>query len=443
MSQPPPRASARTALRARLVAPFAEFARTGALGGIALMATTIVALVWANSPWAATYHQLWEVQLAIGPADSPMRMSLHHWINDGLMAVFFLVVGLEIKRELLVGELASPRQAALPIAGALGGMIVPALLYTALNAGGPGAHGWGVPMATDIAFALGIMTILGPRVPVGLKVFLTALAIVDDLGAVLVIALFYTSALNGAALAGAGLTFAVLVALNRARVMAIWPYLAFGVVLWYFVLQSGVHATIAGVLLAMTVPAFATMGSSAFSAQARSLLDDFDRHETGDGRVITNRGQQDAMFALDLAASRANAPLLRIEHALNSVVSYGLMPLFALANAGVTLGAVGQALRTPVTWGVILGLFIGKVVGISVFAWIGTRLRLAALPAGVTWRHMRGAAMVGGIGFTMSLFIAGLAYDSADLNEDAKIGILIASTLSGVAGYLMLRRQRA
>lgn len=425
------------------MAPFAEFARTGALGGIALMATTIVALVWANSPWAVSYHQLWEVQLAIGPADSPMRMSLHHWINDGLMAVFFLVVGLEIKRELLVGELASPRQAALPIAGALGGMIVPALLYTALNAGGPGAHGWGVPMATDIAFALGIMTILGPRVPVGLKVFLTALAIVDDLGAVLVIALFYTSALNGAALVGAGLTLAVLVTLNRARVMAIWPYLTLGVVLWYFVLQSGVHATIAGVLLAMTVPAFATMGSSAFSAQARSLLDDFDGHETGDGRVITNRGQQDAMFALDLAASRANAPLLRIEHALNSVVSYGLMPLFALANAGVTLGAVGQALRTPVTWGVILGLFIGKVVGISVFAWIGTRLRLAALPAGVTWRHMRGAAMVGGIGFTMSLFIAGLAYDSADLNEDAKIGILIASTLSGVAGYLMLRRRRA
>ncbi|MBC7895103.1 MAG: Na+/H+ antiporter NhaA [Cytophagaceae bacterium] len=444
MVNTPPGRAAPEPLR-RLIAPFTEFARTGALGGVALLVTTAIALVWANSPWAASYHHLWEQTLSIGPTSAPLTMTLHHWINDGLMTVFFLVVGLEIKRELSVGELCTPRQAALPIAGALGGMIVPALIYASVNAGGPGSRGWGVPMATDIAFALGVLALLGPRIPVGLKVFLTALAIVDDLGAVIVIAVFYTATLNITALLGAGVTIAVLMAFNRARVMVLWPYLTVGLVLWYFVLQSGVHATIAGVLLALTIPAFATMGSPEFSARARGLLDTFDANASDSGQVIENPAQQNALFALDVAASRANAPLLRIEHALHGVVSYGLMPIFALANAGVTLGAVGGALRTPVTWGVILGLCLGKFIGISLFAWAGVRSRLATLPTGVTWNHMRGAAVLGGIGFTMSIFIAGLAYGVPALNEDAKIGILIASTVSGVVGYAMLRfggRQR-
>jgi NhaA family Na+:H+ antiporter len=426
-------------LRRRLIAPFAEFARTGSLGGIALLVATAVALGWANSPWAEGYHHFWEQTLSIGPTSSPMTMSLHHWINDGLMVVFFLVVGLEIKRELLVGELASARQAMLPIAGALGGMIVPALIYASLNAGGVGASGWGVPMATDIAFALGIMALLGPRVPLGLKVFLTALAIVDDLGAVLVIALFYTSSIDVGALLAAAAALGVAFALNRARVMVLWPYLTVGVVLWYFVLQSGIHATIAGVLLALTIPAFATMTSREFSSQARALLDTFDCEVVDSDRVIDSRAQQDALFELDYAASRVNAPLLRIEHALHSVVSYGLMPLFALANAGVTLGSVGEALRTPITWGVILGLCVGKVLGISLFSWLGVRLNLASLPLGVNWRHMMGAGVLGGVGFTMSLFIAALAFSQPALNEEAKIGILIASAVSGIVGFVLLR----
>ena len=430
----------RRPLHHRLVAPFAEFARTGALGGVALLIATAIALVWANSPWSHTYHEVWERTISVGWSQAPLTMSLHDWINDALMVVFFLVVGLEIKRELLVGELAQPRQAALPIAGALGGMVMPALIYTTFNFGGPGSHGWGVPMATDIAFALGVLALLGPRVPLGLKVFLAALAIVDDLGAVLVIAVFYTSTLHIAALVGAAVVLAVLIGLNRARVMVLWPYLTVGVVLWYLVLQSGVHATISGVLLALTIPAFATMTSSEYSARNLELMAEFDQAESGDGRVITSKVQQEAMFGLDLAASQANAPLLRLEHSLHGVVSYGLMPIFALANAGVTLGAAAQAMHNPVTWGVILGLLVGKITGISLFSWGSVRMGIAALPAGVTWRHLRGAAMLGGVGFTMALFFAGLAYGDAALNDDAKIGILFASTVSGAVGYAMLRR---
>lgn len=439
-ASPPGPSRAGAGLRTRIVAPFAEFAQTGAFGGVLLLVTGVLALAWANSPWAHEYHAFWERTVAIGWSERPMTLPLHAWINDALMVVFFLVVGLEIKRELLVGELAQRRQAALPIAAAVGGMVVPALLFTALNAGTASARGWGIPMATDIAFALGVLALLGTRVPIGLKVFLAALAIVDDLGAVLVIALFYTESLDLAALGGAAVALGVLVALNRARVMALAPYLLGGVALWYFVLQSGVHATVAGVLLALTIPASAPMSSYAFSARGRELLDAFDASETGDGLVITSRGQQDALYALDLAASRANAPLLRLEHALHPLVSYGLMPVFALANAGVTLGEGGAVLAGPVAWGVILGLVVGKPLGIALFSWGAIRLGLASMPAGVTWAHLRGAAMLGGIGFTMALFITGLAFGGAPAGVQARVGILLASTVAGIAGYLLLCR---
>ena len=432
--------TAGTTLGRRFVLPFQEFAQTGALGGVALLAATVVALAWANSPWAAGYHGLWERQVAVGWNDAPLTLSLRHWVNDGLMAAFFLLVGLEIKREFLVGELASRRQAVLPIAGALGGMLVPALLYTALNAGTGGSRGWGVPMATDIAFALGILALLGNRVPVGLKVFLAALAIVDDLGAVLVIALFYSSHLDPGALLGAGAVLLVLLALNRGRVMVLWPYLLLGVVLWYLVLRSGIHSTVAGVVLALAIPSVGRLDAFQFSARARELLGAFDEAESGDGLVITSPGQRDALFALDAAASRANAPLLRLEHALHGPVAWGVMPLFALANAGITLGAIGDGMRSPVAWGVILGLLVGKFSGIGLASWAAVRLGLAALPAGVGWRHLRGAALLGGVGFTMSLFIAGLAFPDAALDEQAKAGILVASTASGILGFLLLRR---
>ncbi|MGQ0648523.1 MAG: Na+/H+ antiporter NhaA [Gemmatimonadaceae bacterium] len=422
------------------MAPFQEFASTGALGGVALLITTVIALVWANSPAADSYQALWERRVSLGWAEAPFSLSLHHWINDGLMAVFFLLVGLEIKRELLVGELAAPRLAALPIAAAVGGMLVPAGLYAALNAGTPAVRGWGIPMATDIAFALGVLALLGPRVPVGLKVFLAALAIVDDLGAVLVIALFYTSNLDVTALLGAAASLGILVTLNRRRVTALGPYLLVGIALWALVLRSGIHATIAGVLLALTIPSGTRLDARQFSVRSRSILDDFDRAETGDGRVITSRGQQEALYALDLAASQANVPLLRLEHALHGLVAYAIMPLFALANAGVSLGGAGGALRSPVTWGIILGLLVGKFAGISLFSWSAVRLGLATLPGGTTWRHLRGVALLGGIGFTMSLFIAGLGLHDPQLQEQAKFGILFASTGAGVAGFVILRR---
>lgn len=424
----------------RVLRPFQQFVETGAIGGIILLATTVVALVWANSPWAASYEHLWEQRLVIGPAGSPLEMTLHQWINDALMAVFFLLVGLEIKRELRVGELASPSQAALPILGAAGGMIVPALLFTALNAGGPGSAGWGVPMATDIAFALGIIRLLGSRVPVGLKVFLTALAIVDDLGAVLVIALFYTSSLNVAAILAAAVALAVLMTLNRMRISKVVPYLIVGVVLWYFLLRSGIHATIAGVVLALTIPASTRINAPEFSQRARDLLDEFDRVEKGAESVVTNRGQQEALHAIDQAASDVNAPLLRLEHILNRPVAFGIMPLFALSNAGVALGGAGTALASPIAIGILLGLVLGKVMGISVFSWVAVRAGWATLPQGAGWGSLIATAMLGGIGFTMSLFIAGLAFPDAALLEEAKIGVLTASTIAGVLGYVFLRR---
>lgn len=420
--------------------PFQQFVETGSIGGIVLLVTTAVALVWANSPWAESYVHLWELKLVVGPADGPLEMSLHQWINDAFMAVFFLLVGLEIKRELMVGELASPRQAALPIMGALGGMIVPAILYTMVNAGGSGSAGWGIPMATDIAFALGIITLLGSHVPVGLKVFLTALAIVDDLGAVLVIAIFYTAALNVTAMLAAAAALVVLVLLNRLRVVKLLPYLLVGVALWYFVLQSGVHATIAGVVLAMTIPAATRINAPEFSARARDLLDEFDRAETGAANVISNRGQQEALHAMDQAASDVNAPLLRLEHMLNRPVAFFIMPLFALSNAGVALGSVGEALATPIAIGILLGLVLGKVIGISAFSWLAVQLGWAELPQNARWGTLVATAMLGGIGFTMSLFIAGLAFPDAALLDQAKIGVLTASTVAGVLGYLVLGR---
>ena len=430
-------------LVARVLRPFQEFARIGSLGGVVLLITTVVALIWANSPWGDSYFHLWETSLAVGGTDDPLTLTLHHWINDALMVVFFLLVGLEIKREMLVGELASPRLAALPIVAAIGGMAIPALLYTMVNRGGAGSVGWGIPMATDIAFALGILALLGPRVPLGLKVFLAALAIVDDLGAVLVIAIFYTSSIDWNALIAAAVCLAVLVTLNRTKVQALTPYLVVGVVLWYCVLRSGIHSTIAGVLLAMTIPTRTRVNAAQFSSSARELLDEFDRSETGDLLVITSKGQQEALHGLDLALDGVNAPLLKLEHGLNGLVAFGIMPLFALANAGVRLTGVGEVLGSPVAQGIALGLVAGKSVGITLFSWLAVRAGFAALPSGVTWRLVFGAAWLGGIGFTMSLFIAGLAFGESPLLDSAKVGILAASSLAGVVGYTILRSAKS
>jgi NhaA family Na+:H+ antiporter len=390
-------------IAARVIGPFQRFFSTEAAGGIVLLACAAIALVWANSTWANAYRQLWETPLGLETRSFGLSLTLHEWVNDGLMAVLFFFVGLEITREVLIGELSSRRSAALPVAAAIGGMVVPAAIYAIVNRGGAGAHGWGVPMATDIAFALGVLALFGNGLPSGLRVFLAALAIVDDLGAVLVIALFYTNSLHWGALGGAAAVVAVLVGANFAGVGRALVYVALGVILWFFVLFSGIHATVAGVLLALTIPARAHTGTET----APSLLQ-------------------------------------RLESALQGPVAFLIMPVFALANAGIPLGAgaIG-AVRTPVALGVILGLLFGKPIGIMLASIAAVRAGAAELPSGVTWRQVHGASWLGGIGFTMSLFIAGLAFADAAMLDVAKLGVIAASACAGATGYFLLRATRA
>lgn len=428
----------------RILDPFQRFTATESSGGIVLLLCTIVALIWANSPWAESYFQVWEIPITIGAPGFGLTETLHHWINDGLMAIFFFLVGLEIKRELLIGELASVRRAALPIAAALGGMLVPAAIYTMLNIGGPGAPGWGIPMATDIAFALGILALLAKGAPLALKVFLAALAIVDDLGAVLVIAFFYSEDINLVALGIGAIFLAALIVVNRLDVRHPLAYALLGVGLWAAFLESGVHATIAGVLLAMIVPARTRIDAPEFLERGRATLNHFERSGSADGHdVMSNEEQQAAVQALESSCEQAQAPLQRIEHDLQTFVAFVIIPLFALANAGVSLRGAGiDALAEPITLGIILGLVLGKPIGIMLFSWIAVRTRLAAMPADVSWRMIHGVSWLGGIGFTMSLFVAGLAFGSVELLNEAKVGILAASTVAALMGWFFLRSAR-
>lgn len=382
------RAGARGFAR-RILRPFEQFVKHAAFSGMLLFASAVVAMIWANSPAGSSYVELWHYPM--------LGETVGHWVNDGLMTLFFLLVGLEIKREILVGELASIKRAALPLFGAVGGMVVPALVFAVIARGTPASPGWGVPMATDIAFALGVVTLLGSRVPPALKVFLVALAIVDDIGAVLVIALFYTAELNVVAIGAMCALVGVLVVFNRMHIRSPWPYLIVGVVLWFAVLKSGVHATIAGVLLAMTIPA------------------------DGD-----------------------DAPLLRIERVLHAPISYGVMPLFALANAGVVLpSSLTPLLLEPAALGTTLGLVVGKPIGILTATWIAVRLRIAELPAATALRSLVGVAALGGIGFTMSLFIAALAFGESAQLTAAKVGVIGGSLIAGALGSaLLLARPR-
>lgn len=374
-----------------------QFIRTESSGGLVLIATALLAIAWANSPWGDSYFNLWERHAGLGWGAWVLDKSLSHWVNDGLMVLFFLLVGLELKREWVQGQLSSMRQAVLPISTALGGMLVPALIFLLLNIDADNRRGWGIPMATDIAFALAVMALAGARVPAGLKVLLTALAIVDDLGAVLVIALFYTSHINGIALLAAGGILLVLWALNRYRVQWLWVYLLLGIGLWLAVLKSGVHATIAGVLLAFCIPL------------------------KTDGR-------------------HTQSPLQRLEHYLKNWVAWGVLPLFALANAGLHLrpDELSYALH-PIALGVALGLLLGKPIGIMLLACLPVRLGWAQLPAGVEWGMVAAVGVLGGIGFTMSLFVAQLAYADPARLGIAKMGVLMATLASGIMGYFLMR----
>jgi NhaA family Na+:H+ antiporter len=423
----------------RLAKPFAMFAKQASAGGVVLLACAIVALLWANSPLGEYYFRLWStpVEVRFGnliDIDKPLLL----WINDGLMAVFFFLVGMEIKRELLVGELRSPRKAALSMAAALGGMVVPAAIYVALNWGTPEIRGWGVPMATDIAFALGVLALLGTRAPLALKVFLTALAIVDDLGAVMVIALFYTENLKVDALLYSLLFWGGMIAMNRLGVRSGLAYFLVGLGMWFFMLKSGVHATVAGVLGAFAIPVRSRIDPELFIVRVREYLNEFDQPIT-ERTIILSPEQQSAVEAIEREALRVQSPLQRLEHQLHSFVAFFVMPVFALANAGVTLGGEdGLNWTSRVIWGVALGLLIGKPLGITLFAWLAVKLGLAQLPQGISFTHIIGVGFLAGIGFTMALFIAGLAFRGNELDY-AKLGILSGSALAGAIGFMMLR----
>ncbi|MCX6603203.1 MAG: Na+/H+ antiporter NhaA [Acidobacteria bacterium] len=424
-----------------LLRPFQEFAARETSGGILLLLCTAIALIWVNSPWAASYASLWHTKLAVSFAGQAMDHDLHFWVNDGLMALFFLVVGLEIKRELLVGELASPRQAALPIFGALGGVLVPALLYTAFNWGRPGADGWGIPMATDIAFVIGIMALLGDRVPLGLKVFLTALAIVDDIAAVLVIAVFYTANIAWLGIAAAGVCVVSLLAANRLGVRHPLPYALLGIALWLAVLHSGVHATIAGVILALTIPSRTYLDVPAFLHQIRTIIQRLDHCADREKGPLNDEEQQVAIEALEGACEQAQPPLFRFNEALHPWVTFLIMPAFAFANAGVELGGdLASRAAEPVTLGVAIGLLLGKPIGITLLSWLAVKSGWASLPDGVSWTSVHGAGWLGGIGFTMSLFIGALAFSDAELLARAKLGILAGSLAAGLVGSAILLR---
>lgn len=424
-----------------VLGPMQEFIHQSQSSGIVLLSMTVIALILANSPLNALYTAILDSHIGIHIGTFALDESVLHWINDGLMAVFFFLVGLEIKREILVGELSNPRAAALPIIAALGGVIVPALIYTAFNFGGPGSAGWGIPMATDIAFALGCLALLGNRIPLGLKIFLTAVAIVDDLMAVLVIALFYSGGLNFNWLSLGFGVLLLLAVINAFGIRNLVVYAACGVVVWVAFLNSGVHATIAGVLLAMMIPARRRINAPDFLARARQILQHFEASKSEKHPHQVAEVQQSAILELEEICEDAQAPLQKLEHALHVWVAFMIMPIFALANAGVTITAdsLGGA-SLPVLLGIILGLTLGKPIGIIGASWLATRIGIATLPMAVTWKHMTGVGLLAGMGFTMSLFIASLAFSDPTLLAAAKFAILIASLLAGVAGFLFLRQ---
>jgi len=422
--------------------PIQEFLKLQSASGILLFAFTVAAIVWSNSRWSHSYEEWWHTTLSFGFGTFIFSKTLLHWINDGLMTVFFFVVGLEIKREILIGELSSFRKAMLPVVAAVGGMAIPALIYVGFTRGTPAVSGWGIPMATDIAFSLGVLTLLGKRVPIQLKIFLTAFAIVDDIGAVIVIAFFYALSIVWGHLAIAGFVLILLVCANWLGVRHLLLYTVLGVILWLAFIGSGIHATVAGVLLAMTIPARSNLDKLGFLKKSHSMLERLEGDNTR--QVSSDSEERDQASVRDLGQVNEDfrAPLQRFEHALHPWVVFVIMPLFAFANAGVKLEeGLGSLMLNSVPLGLFLGLVLGKQIGITLFSWLAVKSRIASLPSSVTWRDIYGVAWLGGIGFTMSLFIAGLAFGDSPLIGESKVGIYAASLIAGVGGLLILWRR--
>ncbi len=433
----------------QIVRPFQSFFRKSASSSILLLLAALIAFAWSNSPLAESYHHVWHADVTIRLGPYQLSKSLLHWINEGLMAFFFFTVGLEIKREMLVGELASLRKALLPVAAALGGMVFPAGIYFLLNRGTPEIAGWGIPMATDIAFALGALAVFGTKLPLGLKIFLSAFAIADDLGAVFVIAVFYTEEIVLHYLFISLILILCLAVANLLWVRWTLLYAILGLALWLAVLGSGLHATLAGIIVAAFIPAKAMYNTDRFVEKVNELMDQIECPPEGCGfTILMNQKHQSAVQSIELACHRVETPLQRLEHVLHPWVAFLVIPLFALANGGLTLGDIdfAQAIASPLTLGILMGLLLGKPLGITLFSYGAVKMNLASLPAGVRWSHIIGASLLGGIGFTMSLFIALLSFTSVEAISYAKLGILAGSVLSallglGVLGWSVLRER--
>ncbi|MCB0493848.1 MAG: Na+/H+ antiporter NhaA [Cyclobacteriaceae bacterium] len=424
-----------------IIEPSTRFINNSSASGIVLFSSAFLAILLANSPWSDTYHAIWKYQFSIGFDQYVISKDLHHWINDGLMAVFFFVVGLELKREIIGGELSDIRSAILPIGAAIGGMIFPALIYLAFNREGSGADGWGIPMATDIAFSLGVLYLLGDRVPVSLKVFLTALAIADDLGAVLVIAFFYSSNIDFINLGIGVLFLAVLWIANGIGVRNTIFYALVGIVgLWLAFLMSGVHATIAAVLAAFAIPAKTKVKESYFADHMEYLVDRFKKADPNNVRTITKE-QLNVLQDIRSYSKKAITPLQRLEDNMHPLVAFFIMPIFAFSNAGVTLSNdFFMQLVSPVALGIMVGLLLGKVVGVVGVSELMMRFSSVQLPKGMNKLHLWGTGFLAAIGFTMSLFIAGLAFHQELLIQESKLGILMASLVASLAGYLLIKK---
>jgi NhaA family Na+:H+ antiporter len=423
-----------------LVGPFQKFVRKVVTGGFLLFAATVIALLWANIAHES-YLAFWHTELSLRLGPMEITRSVQHWIDEALMTLFFFTVGLEIKRELIIGELASFKRASLPVAAAAGGMIVPALIYTMFNYGTPTANGWGIPMATDIAFALAVIAILGHRIPFGIRIFLSALAISDDIGAVLVIALFYTQSIAWYYLLVALFFLGGIVLANMLWVRYTLLYVLLGVGVWIAILGSGIHATVAGVVVALLIPAQGRYDTATFIQKVFRYLEKFDCDSTSCGHtVLINQQHLSIIQNIENACHQTQTPLQRMLGALNSWVALVILPLFALANAGVYVVGldIQAALASPITLGVLLGLVIGKPLGIFSFTFGASKLLNAPLSHGVTWPHILGASMLGGIGFTMSIFIGGLSFANPEFIELSKIGVIGGSLISGALGLALL-----
>ena len=425
----------------KISTPFEHFLHAQTTTGLVLMFMTVVALILANSPLAEGYLNFFHMKIDLTVGSWQLSHSIHHWINDGLMAIFFFIIGLEIKREILVGELSNMKVAMLPILAAVGGMVFPALIFLSINSGGEGAVGWGIPMATDIAFAISALVLLGKRVPTTLVTFLVALAIVDDLGAVLVIAIFYTDQIHMLPLGLAGISFLIMVIFNRVGIHMILPYFVIGLFMWFFMLESGVHATIAGVIAAMAIPSKPKLIPQNFARKTKELLSRFDKSPVTEDHTL-HEDQKAILQNIKDKIDSVGTPAARLEHDLHLLVALVIIPLFALANAGIAIdfSSLSTTIMEPVSSGIIAGLIFGKVIGIFGVSWLAIKLKIAQLPKGSTMSQIFGVAFLGGIGFTMSIFVADLAFiNSPELIFQAKVGILAASLFAGLFGFFWLK----